>query len=143
MVQAVLAFPRGTVLALTSNALYRSDDQGQSWRLVLSDNFSPYFQYGVNKMDRHPDFPWAFILGEYHSTGGANGAGTLWFYELDTGKKPTRLTTPQGTSTRPVRPGDQGRRRRPSRAVAESPGGPGMDGTATGSRGPPPMNSGH
>ncbi len=100
MVQAVLAFPRGTVLALTSNALYRSDDQGQSWRLVLSDNFSPYFQYGVNKMDRHPDFPWAFILGEYHSTGGANGAGTLWFYELDTGKL-TRLTTPQGTSRGP------------------------------------------
>jgi photosystem II stability/assembly factor-like uncharacterized protein len=101
MVQAVLAFPRGQVLALASNALYRSDDRGGTWRKVLSDSFGDYFNYGVNKMDRSPYYPLAFILREYHyGSNPANRGGTLWLYELDTDRK-TLLTTPQGTSRGP------------------------------------------
>jgi hypothetical protein len=101
-VQATLAFPRGQVLALAQNALYRSDDRGGTWRKVLSDSFDFYFKFGVNKMDRSPDFPWVFILREYHwdSTNPANQFGTLWFYELDTDRR-TVLTTPQGNSRGP------------------------------------------
>jgi hypothetical protein len=102
MVQAVLAFPRGQVLALTPGALYRSDNRGQNWRKVLTDSFGANFQYGVNKMDRSPYDPWAFIFREYHwdSANPANRGGTLWFYELDT-ERQTLLTTPQGNSRGP------------------------------------------
>ncbi|HYE27747.1 MAG TPA: hypothetical protein VEA61_05885 [Allosphingosinicella sp.] len=102
MVQAVLAFPQGQVLALTPSALYRSDDRGGTWRKVLSDTFSQNFQYGVSKMDRSPHNPWAFIFREYHfnSDDPADRFGTLWFYELDTDRR-TLLTTPQGRSRGP------------------------------------------
>lgn len=103
MVQAVLGFPGGQVLALASNALYRSDDRGGAWRKVLADSFfSQQFQYGANKMDRSPYAPWAFILREYHfnSSDPADRFGTIWFYELDTDTK-TLLTTPQGRSRGP------------------------------------------
>jgi hypothetical protein len=102
MVQAVLGFPRGQVLALTPGALYRSDNRGGNWRKVLSDSFGANFQYGVNKMDRSPYNPWAFILREYHNNpkDPADRFGTLWFYELDTDRQ-TLLTTPQGNSRGP------------------------------------------
>ncbi|MFN2418912.1 MAG: WD40/YVTN/BNR-like repeat-containing protein [Candidatus Limnocylindria bacterium] len=102
MVQAVLGFPGGQALALASNALYRSDDRGATWRNVLADsNFAWNFQYGANKMDRSPHAPWAFILREYRwSSDPARRGGTMWFYELDTDTK-TMLTTPQGTSRGP------------------------------------------
>ncbi len=102
MVQAVLAFPQGQVIALAPSALYRSDDRGATWRKVITDSFGGYFPYGANKMDRSPYAPWAFILREYHFTSGdpANSSGTMWFYELDTGTQ-TLLTTPQGTSRGP------------------------------------------
>ena len=101
MVQATLAFPQGPVLALATRGLYRSDDRGATWRSVIADSFTPYFQYGVNKMDRSPYAPWAFVLREYHySSDPNNRSGTIWFYELDTDTK-TLLTTPQGTSRGP------------------------------------------
>ena len=101
MVQAVLAFPKGQVLALASNALYRSDDRGDTWRSVITDSFFlGNFQYGVNKMDRSPYAPWAFILREYHNNSASDRSGTIWFYELDTDTK-TLLTTPQGKSRGP------------------------------------------
>jgi photosystem II stability/assembly factor-like uncharacterized protein len=100
MVQAVLAFPHGQVLALAPNALYRSDDRGATWRSVIADSFGGNFQYGVNKMDRSPYAPWAFILREYHNYSPTDQSGTIWFYELDTDTK-TLLTTPQGKSRGP------------------------------------------
>jgi len=96
MVQAVLAFPQGQVLALAPGALYRSDDRGTTWRKVITDSFGQSFTYGVNKMDRSPHSRWAFIFREFHfGSDPANRGGTLWFYELDTDTK-TLLTTPQG-----------------------------------------------
>ncbi len=100
MVQAVLAFPQGQVLALAQNALYRSDDRGATWRKVLTDSFVQDFKYGVNKMDRSPYAPWAFILREYHNNSVTDRFGTIWLYELDTGTQ-TLLTTPQGKSRGP------------------------------------------
>lgn len=100
MVQAVLAFPQGQVLALATNGLYRSDDQGGNWRNVIADSFTDNFIYGVNKMDRSPHSPWAFILREYHNNSPTDRSGTIWFYELDTDTK-TLLTTPQGKSRGP------------------------------------------
>jgi photosystem II stability/assembly factor-like uncharacterized protein len=94
-VQGVLAFPRGQVLALTKYGLYRSNDRGLTWRRVHADTFKDWFEYGIHKMDRSPDHPWAFILKNY---GGAGG--TLYFYELDTDRI-TPLTTPQGVSRGP------------------------------------------
>jgi len=96
MVQAVLGFPGGQVLALANTALYRSDDRGGTWRNVIPDStFGWNFKYGVNKMDRSPYSPWAFILREYN-----NDSGTMWFYELDTDTK-TLLTIHQGRSRGP------------------------------------------
>jgi hypothetical protein len=101
MVQAVLGFPQGQVLALANNALYRSDDRGGTWRNVIMDNFDFFFGYGVNKMDRSPYSPWAFILREYHWAATEDDRfGTIWFYELDTDTK-TLLTMPQGRSRGP------------------------------------------
>lgn len=100
MVQAVLAFPQGQVLALSNTALYRSDDRGGTWRKVITDSFGQSFTYGVNKMDRSPHSPWAFILREYHNNSPSDRSGTIWFYELDTDTK-TLLTTPQGKSRGP------------------------------------------
>ena len=107
-VQAVLGFPSGQALALGSDALHRSDDRGLTWRVVLLDSRFSFKSrdgdvlYGVNKMDRSPYSPWAFILGEYHysKTDASDRRGTLWFYELDTGAQ-TLLTTPQGRSRGP------------------------------------------
>ena len=72
MVQATLAFPQGPVLALATRGLYRSDDRGATWRSVIADSFTQYFPYGVNKMDRSPYSPWAFILREYHFSSDPN-----------------------------------------------------------------------
>lgn len=100
MVQATLGFPGGQVLALATNGLYRSDDRGGTWRKVLTDSFNFYFNYGVNKMDRSPYSPWAFILREYRWGSPEVRGGTMWFYELDTGTQ-TLLQTPQGNSRGP------------------------------------------
>ena len=100
MVQATLGFPGGQVLALATNGLYRSDDRGATWRKVITDSFNFYFNYGVNKMDRSPYSPWAFILREYRWGDPAVRGGTMWFYELDTGQQ-TLLQTPQGNSRGP------------------------------------------
>jgi hypothetical protein len=101
--QSVLAFPGGIVLALTRTGLYRSDDRGVHWRLVISDNFSQFAPMGGNvgnsgnKMDRSPYAPWAFIFKEfkYDRSDPHKGSGQLWFYELDTDTK-TLLPLPQG-----------------------------------------------
>ena len=96
MVQTVLAFPQGQVLALGNDGLYRSDDRGGTWRNAIPDAFGWYSKYGVNKLDRSPHSPWAFIFREYHfGEDPANRGGTIWFYELDTDTK-TLLTIPQG-----------------------------------------------
>jgi hypothetical protein len=100
MVQAVLAFPQGQVLALGTNGLYRSDDRGGTWRNAIPDSFGFNFNYGVNKMDRSPHSPWVFVLREYHNNSPTDRSGTIWFYELDTDTK-TLLTTPQGKSRGP------------------------------------------
>ena len=105
LIQSVLAFPGGSVLAMDANSVWRSDDRGATWRVVITDNFSqasPMFQ-GVapsgNKMDRSPLHPWAFIMKDYKSAP-KNGSGKLWFYELDTDIK-TPLALPQGSSRGP------------------------------------------
>ncbi len=101
MVQAVLAFPQGQVLALANSALYRSDDRGGTWRNVITDDFTDFFKYGVNKMDRSPYSPWAFILREYHwADTEEDRFGTIWFYELDTDTK-TLVTMHSGRSRGP------------------------------------------
>ena len=101
MAQAVLGFPGGQVLALGPSALYRSDDRGATWRSVITDSFGQNFNYGANKMDRSPYFPWAFILRDYRFSSDPNiSKGAVWFYELDTGTQ-TLLTTPQGNSRGP------------------------------------------
>ena len=104
-VHAVLAFPGGSVLALEQNALWRSDDRGASWRVVIGDDFSQFAPMngnvglGGNKMDRAPNQPWAFILREFRPSP-AHGSGKLWFYELDTDTA-TALALPQGRSRGP------------------------------------------
>lgn len=89
-VQSVLAMPGGTVLAMTSTEVQRSDDRGVNWRTVITDDFGwesfTLPPRGGNKMDRSPYAPWAFIFLRY---------GALWFYELDTGTK-TLVPLPQG-----------------------------------------------
>ena len=94
--QSVLAFSGGTVLALTRGGLYRSNDRGVHWRMVIADDFSNFAPASGNvgnsgnKMDRSPYAPWAFIFKNFKSDG-----DTLWFYELDTETK-TPLPLPQG-----------------------------------------------
>jgi hypothetical protein len=105
LIQSVLAFPGGTVLAMDSARVWRSDDRGASWRIVITDDFS---QFGPkdggiapsgNKMDRSPLHPWAFIFRDFQPSP-SHGSGRLWFYELDTGTT-TPLALPQGRSRGP------------------------------------------
>ena len=106
--QSVLAFPGGSVLAMTSSGVFRSDDRGATWRVVIADDFSDFAPANGNvgnsgnKMARPPDKPWAFISKEFHytSTDPRKGAGELWFYELDTDTK-TLLALPRGRSRGP------------------------------------------
>lgn len=104
-IQSVLAFPGGTVLAMDATHVWRSDDRGATWRMVITDNFSQFspMKQGIapsgNKMDRSPLQPWAFILRDYQATP-PHGSGRLWFYELDTDIK-TPLALPQGRSRGP------------------------------------------
>jgi hypothetical protein len=106
--QSVLAFPGGSVLAMTSSGVFRSDDRGATWRVVITDDFSDFAPANGNvgnsgnKMARPPDKPWAFIFKEFHYTSSdpRKGAGELWFYELDTDTK-TLLALPQGRSRGP------------------------------------------
>ncbi|HEY0876219.1 MAG TPA: hypothetical protein VGD94_22290 [Vicinamibacterales bacterium] len=104
-VQSVLAFPGGTVLAMDSSHVWRSDDRGETWRAVIDDTFSQFAPANGNvgpsgnKMDRSPHHPWAFIIRDYHPAP-KHGSGKLWFYELDTGTK-TPLALPQGRSRGP------------------------------------------
>jgi hypothetical protein len=85
--------------------IWRSDDRGANWRVVITDDFSQFapMNQGVapssNKMDRSPLHPWAFILKDYHPAP-PHGSGRLWFYELDTDIK-TPLALPQGRSRGP------------------------------------------
>lgn len=100
-VQSVLAMPNGSVLAMTANAVHRSDDRGATWRMVIQDNFGwesfTEPTRGGNKMDRSPYAPWAFIFKDYKYDGvpPRKGSGTLWFYELDSDTK-TLIPLPQG-----------------------------------------------
>jgi hypothetical protein len=104
-IQSVLAFPGGSVLAMDSTRVWRSDDRGASWRVVITDDFSQFAPMNGNngpsgnKMDRSPLHPWAFILRDYKSSP-PHGSGRLWFYELDTGMA-TPLALPQGRSRGP------------------------------------------
>lgn len=106
--QSILAFPGGTVLALTRTGLYRSDDRGNHWRLIIADDFSNFAPSGGNvgnsgnKMDRSPSAPWAFIFKKFihDSSDPRGGSGQLYFYELDTEMK-TLLPLPQGFSRGP------------------------------------------
>ena len=106
--QSVLAFPGGTVLALARTGLYRSDDRGVHWRLVIADDFTNFAPSdgnvgtSSNKMDRSPYAPWAFIFKnfKYDPSDPRKGSGQLWFYELDTGTT-TLLPLPQGRSRGP------------------------------------------
>ena len=106
--QSVLPFPGGIVLALTRTGLYRSDDRGDHWRLIIADNFSNFAPSGGsvgssgNKMDRAPNAPWAFIFKkfEHNSQDPRGGSGQLWFYELANGMT-TLLPLPQGFSRGP------------------------------------------
>jgi photosystem II stability/assembly factor-like uncharacterized protein len=104
-VQSVLAFSGGTVLALDSGQVWRSDNRGATWRAVITDDFSQNAPMGGNvglsgnKMDRSPLHPWAFIIRDYNPAP-KNGSGKLWFYELDTDAK-TLLGLPQGRSRGP------------------------------------------
>ena len=38
--QSVVAFPRGGALAMEGQRIWRTDDYGQNWRAVISDNFT-------------------------------------------------------------------------------------------------------
>jgi hypothetical protein len=104
-IQSVLAFPGGTVLAMDSTRIWRSDDRGANWRVVITDDFSQFspMNQGIapsaNKMDRSPLQPWAFILRDYQAAP-PHGSGRLWFYEVDTDTK-TPLALPQGRSRGP------------------------------------------
>ena len=88
-IQSVLALPGGSVLAMGPDKIWRSDDRGATWRIVITDDFSQFapINGGVglsgNKMDRSPLHPWAFIFKEYRPSP-PNGASKIWFYELDT-----------------------------------------------------------
>ena len=53
-VQCVIALPGRQVLAMTRSGIYRSDDQGSSWRNVRLGNFSFFEGVGWKKMDRVP-----------------------------------------------------------------------------------------
>ena len=104
-IQSVLAFPGGSLLAMSKNRIWRSDDRGTNWRIVIEDDFSQFspMNQGIapssNKMDRSPLHPWAFIIKDYNAAP-AHGSGKLWFYELDTGIA-TPLALPQGRSRGP------------------------------------------
>lgn len=104
-IQSVLAFPGGTVLAMDATHVWRSDDRGTTWRVVITDTFSQFspMNQGIapsgNKMDRSPLQPWAFILRDYQASP-SHGSGKLWFYELDTDLK-TPLALPQVRSRGP------------------------------------------
>jgi photosystem II stability/assembly factor-like uncharacterized protein len=41
-IQSVLAFPGGTALAMYSTRVWRSDDRGATWRVVITDDFSQF-----------------------------------------------------------------------------------------------------
>lgn len=104
-VQSVLAFPGGSALAMDEGAVWRSDDRGASWRIVIRDDFTQFAPKdgGVgssgNKMDRAPGKPWAFIFNQFRASP-ANGSGKIWFYELDSDTR-TVLAIPQGRSRGP------------------------------------------
>ena len=104
-IQSVLAFPGGIVLAMDSGHVWRSDNRGANWRVVITDDFSQFapMNQGIapsaRKMGRSPLQPWAFILRDYQAAP-AHGSGRLWFYEVDTDVK-TPLALPQGRSRGP------------------------------------------
>jgi hypothetical protein len=104
-VQSVLAMDRGVVLAMDQNSVWRSDDRGAHWRMIITDDFSqqgPTFGNvgsSGNKMDRAPGRPWAFIFRSFQKSP-TNGSGKVWFYEADTDTA-TALAIPQGNSRGP------------------------------------------
>jgi len=98
-VQSVLAFPGGSALAVDQGAVWRSDDRGANWRIVIRDDFTQFAPIGGNRMDRVPGRPWALIFNQYHPTP-TNGSGKIWFYELDSDTR-TSLAIPQGRSRGP------------------------------------------
>lgn len=104
-IQSVLAFPGGSALAMDTGNVWRSDDRGATWRIVIRDDFSQFapMNGGIgapgNKMDRAPGRPWAFIFNQFHPSP-TNGSGKIWFYELDSDTR-TVLAIPQGRSRGP------------------------------------------
>jgi hypothetical protein len=90
---------------MSSRHVWRSDDRGGTWRIVITDDFSQFapMNGGVglsgNKMDRSPHHPWAFIFKEFQPSP-KHGSGKMWFYELDTDIK-TPLALPQGRARGP------------------------------------------
>lgn len=90
-VQAVTAMPGGQVLAMMRSGIWRSDDQGVTWRQVRADDFRFSETVGWNKMDRFPSAPAVIILQTYEK---------LFLYELDI-ERWTELTLDRGASRSP------------------------------------------
>ena len=90
-VHCVTALPGRQVLAMTRSGIYRSDDQGATWRNVRMGNFSFFEGVGWNKMDRFPSAPAVIIMETYEK---------LWLYELDI-ERWTELALEKGASRSP------------------------------------------
>ena len=88
MVQAVLAFPRGQVLALTPGALYRSDDRGGNWRKVLTDSSAPTSSMASTRWSARPTVPG---LSSFASI-----TGTLRTPQTAAGPSGSMSSTPRG-----------------------------------------------
>ena len=108
MVQAVLGFPGGQVLALGSSALYRSDDRGATWRSVITD-----FVRSEHQLRRQQDGPLTLFSVGVHSPGLSRQPGS----EPQQGRHvvlrarhghPDAAHDSPGQLARPVRTGDDG-----------------------------------
>ncbi len=90
-VHAVTALPGGQVVAMMRGGIWRSDDQGATWRNVRTGDFSFFETVGWNKIDRFPSAPAVLILQTYEK---------LLLYEMDI-ERWTELTLDEGASRSP------------------------------------------
>lgn len=92
-VTSVLALGQGRVLAMTRNALYRSDDHGRAgtWRAVRAESFT-FYEDDFNRMDRTETGAWAFVMRDYN---------TLYRYDVESDTFSTIPVPPGGASRWP------------------------------------------
>lgn len=99
-VNSIVALRGGVVLAATDLAVYRSDDEGDSWRRIKSGSFSAYNHWtGFNRLDRDRSGRNAYWAEMSSDSNGRPVYDGLHYYESGPDRW-TRIPLPSGGGSR-------------------------------------------